>query len=166
MAKIPVYLGSISHATLRSQDLFPAFLDEATRRFPDDPDVVRANNVLSVINDIDDDDTTEAFWNSEWVSYVINEDFFDILNRELPPYWTFGSTEGDGADFGYWVDYMSIEDAIEYGTIHVIDSLFEELSEETVNEIKGDGGIEYVLLKINDTICELYDLDGNTIWRV
>jgi hypothetical protein len=45
---------------------------------------------------------TLGFWDSEQASYLLNESVFDALNEVAPENTSFGSSEGDGASFGFW----------------------------------------------------------------
>jgi len=83
--------GTVIHATLRNQDLIPAFLTE-----------LRCHNV-EIAERIEKDIPTfpRDWWNSEDASYVL-EELFDELNSIAPDGMYFGATEGDGSDFGFW----------------------------------------------------------------
>ena len=86
---------SVIHATLRAQDLIPAFLDV----IKDTPECIQVMNVVPAYAMEDDD---SDWWESEDCMYFLNEDLFDILNNYAPDGYYFGSHEGDGSDFGYW----------------------------------------------------------------
>lgn len=90
---------SVSPATLRPQDLIPVFLDVIR----DTAEYAQMNlsGDLAVITDAGASDSDER-WDSEEVSYFLNETLFDILNDYAPEGYYFSSNEGDGADFGYW----------------------------------------------------------------
>lgn len=77
----------ISEGTLRSDDLFEAFVAylETVRPF-----------------------NTEWF-REEWKDadefnrdFLLNENLFDAMDEAAPPGMYFGASEGDGACFGYW----------------------------------------------------------------
>ncbi len=92
---------SVSHATLRTQDLIPAFLD-VIKDTPEYVQIIQSNNNdLQVIFDPTNNDNDER-WDSEYISYFLNEELFDVLNSYAPDGYYFGSTEGDGSDFGFW----------------------------------------------------------------
>ena len=85
---------SVSTATLREEDLIPAFeqvLDSAGVSF-DRP--ASADKLLA----------GKALLDEEWedVAYYLNETLFDLLNEIAPEGTYFGSHPGDGADFGFW----------------------------------------------------------------
>lgn len=91
---------TLIRATLRAQDLVPVFL-EAIRETPEYAQIMQSNNNdLQVIFGIDNDD--DERWESEYMSYFLNETLFDVLDNYAPPGYYFGAHEGDGSDFGYW----------------------------------------------------------------
>ena len=92
-------LGTLIHATLRSEDLLPAFVSELKRlgyhgkrggAFERASRFVRRDSW----EDLTDDQMEEA-------SELVN-DCQDLLSDMAPPYCYFGNTEGDGSDFGFW----------------------------------------------------------------
>ena len=85
---------SISHATLRDEDLIPAFeevLDAAGVEY-DRPSAV---NMLLLGQPLTDDELEEA-------GYYLNETLFDLLDGIAPDGTCFGAHPGDGSDFGFW----------------------------------------------------------------
>ncbi len=98
-------LGSVSSGTMRPEDLIATFgatlweLDNAHAALPAD----------------DWEERPE-----EWDDVV--EGLFDALDAFAPPYCYFGSHEGDGADYGFWVSWESIDDAVADESILKIDS--------------------------------------------
>lgn len=116
MSQKPTFarIGVVSEGTLRDEDLISAFageLDYYVKRLKLGRDqrkrfakLVREcngaeidDNGLAIISD------NEPFDASELVS-----ELQDALNEIAPPYCHFGTTEGDGACFGFW---SSIEDS-------------------------------------------------------
>lgn len=103
-------LGSVSTATLVPTDLLDAFLDVAgsVRMMRRHRSVVQgiARRYEKLTNqDTDlDQDTLDAL--SDDVATLD-----DILGHYAPDYCYFGAHEGDGADFGVWVDWTSIDHA-------------------------------------------------------
>ena len=102
---------SVSTATLRPEDLIPAFVSalsdllEAWSLEPgaDEPRKVRRyqtrQEVLGEIERRIERGAAEYFdggaaWDLEWLA--------DQLNEWAPPGTTFGAHAGDGADFGFW----------------------------------------------------------------
>jgi len=90
---------SVSHGTMRAQDLIPTFLEVikdtaeyaqlSTLAFTFPPNYALENE-------------TSDWWNTEDCSWFLNEQLFDILNNYAPDGYYFGSHPGDGSDYGYW----------------------------------------------------------------
>src|ERR1700722_4400848 len=88
------WTGSVISATLREQDLIPAFegvLDVAGVEY-DRPTSV---DKLLLGQSLTDKEGEEA-------GFYLNETLFDLLNEVAPEGTYFGSHPGDGADFGFW----------------------------------------------------------------
>lgn len=75
--------GSVSHGTLRPEDLIPTFL-QYVEEFA--PDQIPENAFFT--------DTEDDNW--------LLEELFCILEGISPPGHYFGSHPGDGADYGWW----------------------------------------------------------------
>jgi hypothetical protein len=180
-------IGSVSHATMREQDLIPRFIDELDRlkeelsldqSIPEldrVKEVTRLDEVLRKIEakihkdgELLDDDAD--YWTSEDASYDLNEVLFEELGRFSPPFCSFGSHEGDGADYGWWWSMESFDEAVEEGTVLKVDdtedvlSLAEngELADEVeyVAQVSDHGNIELYLLKRDGDKLELVSLLG------
>ena len=82
-------MGSISHGTLRAQDLALAFI-QALKSF----DYPRAKAFRAEWDALEDTDCEAA-------GYILHE-LFDALDEYAPEGCYFGSHPGDGADFGFW----------------------------------------------------------------
>ena len=85
---------TVIHATLRPQDLIPAFMTV----IKDTAEYVQIMNFVPA--HATEDDTAE-YWDSEDCSFFL-QDLFDTLNNYAPDGYYFGSHGGDGSDFGYW----------------------------------------------------------------
>jgi hypothetical protein len=99
-------IGTVSHGTMRNEDLIPAFLDALYEVSRERCEELRndANNCISYDGEYD----------KESIGYVI-EELFDALNEYCPPYCYFGAHEGDGSDFGVWVSWEAVEEAFNGG---------------------------------------------------
>ena len=97
-------IGSVSVATLRTQDLLPSFLWEARRLrlSRDERNAVRKIDArVSKISNGEFGDS-DAYWSDE-VSQWDLEEVSGILEAHALPYFYFGAHDGDGADFGFWL---------------------------------------------------------------
>lgn len=146
----PFPLGSISWGTLRAQDLGPAFA-ETLAGLGDTPNVP----------DFSTDDEWEEFWQSEDGGYLI-EEMMDRLNELAPPYVGFGASEGDGSDFGFWVDHDDIRDAIRFGEVEIIPSLDAVSSVESEYVVVGDEDDYRALYLVGDLVKG----DDIPIWSI
>jgi hypothetical protein len=95
-------LGSVSHGTLRTEDLLDAFAYEleyhVSKNEWSSPEGRATRDahmaIIGAAREIEDYDSEEA-------AYILDE-LTDALNEFAPPYCYFGANEGDGADFGFW----------------------------------------------------------------
>jgi len=93
---------SLSHATMRPQDLIPVFLNflsvhysvwytaHVGRVFPLPPSYVQ------------DEGEDSEWWDSEECAFFLNEELFNALDELAPDGYYFGSHPGDGSDYGFW----------------------------------------------------------------
>jgi hypothetical protein len=90
---------SVIQATLRAQDLIPAFLYV----IKDTPEYIQIMfNPIPFIPSYAMDDDDDEWWESEDCSYILNESLIDVLNNYAPDGYYFGGHEGNSSDFGYW----------------------------------------------------------------
>ena len=92
-------IGSVSHGTMRSEDLLPDFLWLLGQVDRERADKFEADYGLTDCDEVDAETADEA----------VNE-LFDVLGEYCPPYCYFGAHEGDGSDFGCWISWDSLED--------------------------------------------------------
>jgi hypothetical protein len=85
---------SISHGTLKSVDLYEAFMPVLEDISPADADefknIWEAEITLLKV-------PSEVYSSGEMMS-----ELFDVMDSHSPDGYHFGSIEGDGSDFGYW----------------------------------------------------------------
>ena len=144
-------LGSISTGTLRPEDLLPAFARELERHAPDHALVTAADDIL---NRLPDD------WDGGGASELINE-IQDALQEHCPPFVTFGSHPGDGADFGYWPDMERIQETLTEATMG--HTLTLPRNGEWEWTLEDDG----VIVATNDHgNVTVMDMERNVLWAV
>ena len=88
-------IGTVSHGTMRPEDLIPCFHavlfdlspDKSTRAYLDD--IMRRRRTVDDYYDSD-----ECHYDLEWL--------FDTLDEFAPPYCYFGSHPGNDSDYGFW----------------------------------------------------------------
>jgi hypothetical protein len=102
-----VTIGPISEGTLRPEDLIPTFAGELRARGGEN----FVNTTLLYAEDYD----PESF-PSENVDWLLNE-LEDALNETAPLGTYFGTSEGDGACFGFWIDPAIVENPEEHGVL-------------------------------------------------
>jgi len=79
--------------------------------------------------------------NPEDSSFLLNEDIWNLLNDIAPKFTYFGSSEGDGADYGFWTSEEALEE-------HV----FTELNNISNDQETGLEKIRLRLEELTDTI--------------
>lgn len=88
-------IGSISSGTMRSEDLLPCFI--ATAR---SLRLTRAQRTK--VCEIDRLSQRRDYYDGECASEDLDT-LFSILDQHAPQYFYFGSHQGDGACFGWWL---------------------------------------------------------------
>ena len=89
-----VKLGSVSHGTLRSEDLVPVLADELRR--------IRGALPRSLANEVRAFNAGKYDTDHGCDVELVNE-LIDALNEYAPDYCYFGAHPSDGADFGFWL---------------------------------------------------------------
>jgi len=77
---------TISHGTMRPEDLIPKFLEVLEELNPKVSESAKRWNELAI---------------EEAQSQFLSE-LFDLLDQEAPEGFYFGSHPGDGSDYGFW----------------------------------------------------------------
>ena len=93
---------SISHGTLRTQDLLPAFLDTLREVNPSAYAQLMLGPFGAIPSYAMEDDSSD-WWNSEDAYWTL-DDIKDALCEAAPEGFYFGAYIGDGSDFGFWAD--------------------------------------------------------------
>ena len=159
-------IGSISHGTLRTNDLLGTFMGELESLAFLSGEYLSQNheardrfaNLVGEAQDCFDEDGEEIDEEKYDVAEeLVNETLPDALQEFAPPYCYFGAHPGDGSDFGFWP--CEIEDIKEQV----------EFSSTTSQECPPDD-FEGEWLHINDHgNCTLYvrnDGDDKEIWSI
>lgn len=94
--------GSVSHGTLRAEDILPRFISVL---FETDPSRARGfwNSNVEFLTALCDKEAgvKNPWWESEAASWTA-EELTDILEEYVPEGFFFGAHPGDGSDFGVW----------------------------------------------------------------
>lgn len=91
--------GTVSHGTMRTEDLIPAFLNVLADYDMEEHDRIRDDYHHHIW---EDDADTEGFdYDSEDAQYML-EALFNALNDIAPEGMYFGSHPDDGSDYGFW----------------------------------------------------------------
>jgi hypothetical protein len=97
MAEGTLHWGTVSHGTLRTQDLLQSFSETLEQYRPGNPLVIEARRALE-----DWDSETDSIIRNAAAADLLNE-IQDRLNEVAADFGGyFGAHEGDGSDFGFW----------------------------------------------------------------
>lgn len=157
-------IGTVSRGTMVERHLirrFMAALEEVDRsaykQLRNDPDLAAFWEALDNNRDEDTPELREEGSN-------LLEHLFDVLNKFCPPYTYFGAHEGDGSDYGCWVDRERLDAGLENGD--VVRVAFDspearDLGVEMVPEVAHQPGVTHILVGDN----ALYDAKtGKLVW--
>lgn len=89
--KSPSYGWSVSHGTMRTEDLIPTFHNVLHDIDPERAERLQADIAYTVLNHSENVDADD-----------ILHELFDILDEYSPDGYYFGAHVGDGSDYGYW----------------------------------------------------------------
>lgn len=90
--------GTVSHGTMRPEDLIPKFIDTIQKILDKDMSHNLWMSLITLQNRmIDDPDYFGSETCQDDLTYL-----FDILNSLAPEGYYFGSHPGDGSDYGFW----------------------------------------------------------------
>lgn len=153
MPKQTATLGTISHGTLRDEDLLSAFIDELARlqRRGNGPLLKDARKAL---RDLEAGRETEA---AEYASDTV-QSLADALCELAPPYCYFGANEGDGSDYGFWFCQQAFEDARNDGDLMTFADTGEAARLKRVGEfcvVSDHGNVSIYVRHANGRIREL-----------
>ena len=149
-------LGSISHGTLRTQDLLPVFLETFMALGGNVPADLECGSYIEYLNWPNPETTAcdedDKFWDSEDAMWDM-EALMDGLNNLCPPFVYFGTLEGDGSDFGFWPNRDAIEEIMPL--------------DRNVGEGDDEITIDGVIIQVSDHgNVTVMDIDRNVIWSV
>ena len=112
------YIGDqLSHATLRNEDLIQSFMDflrnvKGICEIGKKVDLLQEEVDKLELEEKEKPGYSDQYIDPEQASCILNEDIWDLLNAVAPEFTYFGSTEGDGSDFGFWTDEESLWDKV------------------------------------------------------
>lgn len=148
-------LGEVSSATLRPEDLIPAYLSAL-----EDVRLSREDRIQAAT--IARDSERDGYYDGEGENDP-DEDtnaLADILDAHCPPYTYFGSLEGDGACFGVWVAQESLDEDVREGVVWKTDGS-EPASVGAVAKLW-----RYRLVVSDHGNMSLYYRNGREVWSV
>lgn len=117
----PAACGSVSHGTLRVEDLLSSFASELEwqiRRngeYFSRPENFALRDKLNVLAGEAQDawnEDGETLKDEEAAAEMVNDLQDALANNFAPMYGMFGAHEGDGSDFGYWIDIEQAKESV------------------------------------------------------
>lgn len=141
-------LGSISHGTLKVEDLLEALLSALD-------DIKLSARDRSTVRKIQSDWTTATTqYTDDLYDLVFADDLYslllDLAQEYTPPYCYLGMHEGDGSDLGVWIDDQALSDARVDGELIDI----------------GDAAPSYILVTNDHGNQTLYRAELKPVWEV
>ena len=87
-------------------------------------------------------------------------ELIERLNTFAPDYCYFGAHEGDGSDFGFWVDHFAIEEDVESGELLSVSDLA-EIPVDYVGDVilvNDHGNMSLHFIGIDDVLREKWSI--------
>ena len=106
----PVQLGTVIEGTLRNDDLLNAFTGEIEylmSGYLDESIATLYYDAKEIMYQYE----TETDVDESIASEIVNE-LIDAINEYRLPYTYFGTNYGDGADFGWWIDFDNLNESV------------------------------------------------------
>jgi hypothetical protein len=154
MKTLPI--GTISHGTMRAEDLIPRFLDALESVKPLRAEEIREDNAETLARlgkeNLSDDEI-------EAQDYLLFETIWESLSDQCPPYCYFGAHPGDGSDYGCWISQESIDDDVQDGEL---------LKVSDTSEVPADysGSVLHVNERGNTTLYSVENGKLTEVWAV
>jgi hypothetical protein len=104
MAQNKNQLGSVISGTLDQEDLLDAFASELRRLVPDHPLVKQAYALTAEWGEGTPEEAQQL--------YDLVYELEDALSELCPPFLYFGPHPGDGSNFGFWLDWEALKEAM------------------------------------------------------
>lgn len=124
--------GTVSHGTMREEDLIPCFLDTLKELDPKAYEAIRNDDDNKPIFDWLYAEEEGAEY-PEWTSDFLWETVADALQNCAAPYFYFGSHPGDGCDYGFWLVEDAAQQVEDNGGLNVSDT--SEVPEDYSGEV-------------------------------
>lgn len=156
-------LGTVSHGTLRDEDLISSFRDQLKELLDqqDSDDYDPEHKHMALVNEASCP-FEAAFYETEAAAELINE-LSDALGQYSPPCCYFGSNEGNGSDFGFWWSNQDYRRRVSDGEILPINDLA-ELDKPNVQRLLANDDVpEYVAVISDHGNVTLYTFTLNVV---
>jgi hypothetical protein len=145
-------LGSISTGTLRTEDLIEAFNNALTQ--------IHNGHYYDIGEMMSDEEGNAAEFgkqpSDDELQRRVVDHLMDALQETCPPFVYFGTLEGDGADFGFWVDMDGLNEALRDPEHTLIDGQLYAVPRD-----------EEVLVQVSDHgNVTVMDMQRNVLWSV
>jgi len=123
--------GSISHGTMRNSDLIETFRDELEALWPSkQKQLAREHSDVEdcLANETPDDDLIDdnpVNYEVEMQEYASEyiQALADALGECAPQFFYFGANEGDGSDYGFWLNECQFRDAMHDGDMIQVENV-------------------------------------------
>jgi len=141
----PIQLGTVIAGTLRSEDLLGAFTGEIeylSAGYLDTSIATTYHEAIEMLGLYE----TGAEIDESIASEIVNE-LQDAINEYRLPYTYFGTLWGDGADFGWWLDFDNLNESVRE-------------SESITQDLRSTGGLSDEESWIQECDCQEPDCIG------